>query len=130
MRFFEYNYKTFDGEEKTLKLRLVSSDMKTIESKNKISLLDYVSHVSITMITNMLMYLRRPEVPNFSATDSEKLYDELFDAGLTMEEVYINIIMEALVISGFMKKEDLEQLKGKAENEKREQLEEPITPRK
>ena len=47
-----------------------------------------------------------------------------------MEEVYINIIMEALVISGFMKKEDLEQLKGKAENEKREQLEEPITPRK
>jgi hypothetical protein len=130
MRFFEYNYKTFDGEEKTLKLRLVSSDMKTIESKNKISLLDYVSHVSITMITNMLMYLRRPEVPNFSATDSEKLYDELIDAGLTMEEVYINIIMEALVISGFMKKEDLEQLKGKAENEKREQLEEPITPRK
>lgn len=130
MRFFEYNYKTFDGEDKTIRLRLVSSDMKTIESKNKISLLDYVSHVSITMITNMLMYLRRPEVPNFSATDSEKLYDELIDAGLTMEEVYINIIMEALVISGFMKKEDLEQLKGRAENEKREQLEEPITPRK
>ena len=55
MRFFEYNYKTFDGEEKTLILRFVSSDKKTIESKNKISLLDYVSHVSITMITNMLM---------------------------------------------------------------------------
>lgn len=129
MRFYEYDYKTFDGEEKTLKLRLVSADMKTIEKKTGVSLLDYVSNPTITMLTTMLMFMNRPNKSNFSATEAEQLYDELVDAGLTMEEIYINIIMEALVVSGFMKKEELDKLVDKKEELKEEKMEE-LTPSK
>lgn len=129
MRFYEYDYKTFDGEEKTLKLRLVSADMKTIEKKTGVSLLDYVSNPTITMLTTMLMFMNRPNKSNFSSTEAEQLYDELVDAGLTMEEIYINIIMEALVVSGFMKKEELDKLVDKKEELKEEKMEE-LTPSK
>lgn len=122
MKFFEYDYKTFDGENKTLKLRLVSADMKTIESKTGVSLLEYVSSPTITMLTNILMFMNRPAVPNFSSKDAEKLYDELIDADISMEEIYLDIIMETLVISGFMKKEELDEMKGKAVEEKEEKL--------
>lgn len=129
MRFFEYNYKTYDGEEKTLKLRLVSNDMKTIERQTGQSFLDYVSNPTITMITTILMYMNKPSIPSFSNANAEALYDELVDAGLTLEQIYMDIIMEALVVSGFMKKEELDKIKNKSEVAKKEQLEE-ITPRK
>lgn len=118
MKFFEYEYETFDGEKKTLKLRLVSSDMKTIESKSGVKLIDYVGDYSITTITNLLMYMNRPAKTNFSSKDSEILFDELIDSGLTLEEIYKNIIMETLVVSGFMKKEDLEKINDKTPSNK------------
>lgn len=124
MKFFEYEYETFDGERKTLKLRLVSSDMKTIEKRAGVKLLDFVGDYSITTITTLLMYMNRPSVPNFSEKDTDKLYDELIDSGLTLEEIYQNIIMETLVISGFMKKEELEEMKNFTEENKTEKMEE------
>ena len=117
MKFYEYNYETYNGEQKLLKLRLVSGDMKLIEKFTGESLLDYVTKVNITMITNMLRYMNRPNIPNFSEKDADKLYDELVDAGLTMENIYLDIIMETLVVSGFMKKEDLDEMKNKSPEE-------------
>lgn len=128
MRFYEYEYETFDGETKTLKLRLVSSDMKTIEKKTGVKLLDYATDYSINAITNMLMYMNRPLTPNFSSKDAEALYDELVDAGLTIEEIMKNIIMETLVVSGFMKKEELDKIKQTSEEEKEKKMEELTTP--
>lgn len=128
MRFYEYEYETFDGETKTLKLRLVSSDMKTIEKKTGVKLLDYATDYSINAITNMLMYMNRPLIPNFSSKDAEALYDELVDAGLTIEEIMKNIIMETLVVSGFMKKEELDKIKQTSEEEKEKKMEELTTP--
>jgi len=122
MKFFEYNYETFDGEKKELKLRLTSSDMKIIEKFTGVSLLDYVTNVSITMLTTMLRYLCRANTPNFSEKDADKLYDELVDSGLAMENIYLDIIMEALVVSGMMKKEDLDEMKSKTEEQKRERV--------
>ena len=118
MKFYEYEYETFDGEKKILKLRLVSGDMKLIEKTTGASLLDYVSNPTITMMTNMLRYMNRPNIPNFSEKDADKLYDELVDAGLTMENIYLDIIMETLVVSGFMKKEELDEMKNKTEEER------------
>lgn len=118
MKFYEYNYETFDGEKKELKLRLVSSDMKLIEKFTQMSLLDYVSNPTITMMTTMLRYMMRANIPNYSEKDAEKLYDELVDAGLTMENIYLDIIMETLVVSGFMKKEDLDTMKSNTKEEK------------
>lgn len=125
MKFYEYNYETFDGEKKELKLRLVSSDMKLIEKFTQMSLLDYVSNPTITMLTTMLRYMMRANIPNYSEKDADKLYDELVDAGLTMENIYLDIIMETLVVSGFMKKEDLETMKSKTQEEKEEKLKNP-----
>ena len=125
MKFYEYNYETFDGEKKELKLRLVSSDMKLIEKFTQMSLLDYVSNPTITMMTTMLRYMMRANIPNYSEKDADKLYDELVDAGLTMENIYLDIIMETLVVSGFMKKEDLENVKSKTQEEKEEKLKNP-----
>lgn len=127
MKFYEYEYETFDGEKKILKLRLVSGDMKIIEKLTGASLLDYVSNPTITMMTNMLRYMNRPNIPNFSEKDADKLYDELVDAGLTMENIYLDIIMETLVVSGFMKKEELDEMKNKTSEEKEERK---STPRK
>lgn len=125
MKFYEYEYETFEGEKKTLKLRLVSGDMKLIEKLTGTSLLDYVSNPTITMLTTVLRYMSRPNIPNFSEKDSEKLYDELVDAGLTMENIYLDIIMETLVVSGFMKKEELDAMKDKTEEQKEEKLKNP-----
>lgn len=125
MKFYEYNYETFDGEKKELKLRLVSSDMKLIEKFTQMSLLDYVSNPTITMMTTMLRYMMRANIPNYSEKDADKLYDELVDAGLTMENIYLDIIMETLVVSGFMKKEDLETMKSNTQEQKKEKLKNP-----
>lgn len=125
MKFYEYNYETFDGEKKELKLRLVSSDMKIIEKFTQMSLLDYVSNPTITMMTTMLRYMMRANIPNYSEKDADKLYDELVDAGLTMENIYLDIIMETLVVSGFMKKEDLETMKSNTQEQKEEKLKNP-----
>lgn len=125
MKFYEYNYETFNGEKKELKLRLVSSDMKLIEKFTGMSLLDYVSNPTITMMTTMLRYMSRPNISNFSDKDAEGLYDELVDAGLTMENIYLDIIMETLVVSGFMKKEDLDTMKSNTQEQKEEKLKNP-----
>lgn len=125
MRFFEYNYKTFDGEDKTLKLRLVSNDMKTIERITKTKLLDFATDYSITSVTTMLRYMNRPAIPNFSEKDAETLYDELVDAGLTLEDIEKDIIMETLVVSGFMKKEELDEIKKASEEAKEEKTSNP-----
>ena len=124
MKFYEYEYE-LNGETKELKLRLVSSDMKLIEKFTGMSLLDYVSNPTITMITTMLRYMNRPNIPNYSEKDADKLYDELVDAGLTLENIYLDLIMETLVVSGFMKKEELEAMKNKQQEEKSEKLETP-----
>ena len=128
MKFYEYEYTTFNGETKTLKLRLVSSDMKTIERATKTKLLDYVSDYSITAITNLLRYMSRPAIPNFSEKDAESLYDELVDSGLTIENIVQDVIMETLVVSGFMKKEELNEVKENAKERKKEKLEERKNP--
>lgn len=128
MKFYEYEYTTFNGETKTLKLRLVSSDMKTIEKTTKTKLLDYVADYSITAITNLLRYMSRPAIPNFSEKDAESLYDELVDSGLTIENIVQDIIMETLVVSGFMKKEELDEVKETAKERKKEKLEERKNP--
>lgn len=128
MKFYEYEYVTFDGETKTLKLRLISSDMKVIERKTGVKLLDYVSDYSIVTITNLLMYMNRAQIPNYSEKDADKLYDELIDSGLTLEEIYQNIIMETLVVSGLMKKEELEEMRKinvEAKEQKMEELKNP-----
>lgn len=111
MNYYTYTYKTKDGEEKELRLRLTSGDTIEIENMKKTKFLDYIQEESMSMIITMLQYMRRFEDKNFSLKNATQLYDELIDSGMTMKSILIDIIYETLVVSGFLEKEDWEELK-------------------
>lgn len=110
MNFYEIE---LNGE--TIKFRLKSSDAIAIEKKTNKPILDFIQDSSMTSIITMLTYLRRGEATNFSEKEATELYDLLIDNGYTMEEIVFDIIFEALVVSGFLKKDQLKEIKGSKE---------------
>lgn len=108
MKFFEFE---LNGE--TIKLRLTSNDCVEIEKKTGQKLLDYMQDYSMQTVLTLLMYMRRSSVPNFSMKDAGDLYDKLIDSEDygSMEKVLYDVIFEGLVVSGFLKKEELEEIK-------------------
>lgn len=112
-------YYELELNDKTIKLRLTSSDCITIEEKNKCKILKYIQDSSITTMTTLLMYMCRSDKPNFSMKDASALYDELIDNGYTMETILYNVIYEGLVVSGFLTKEQLEEIRAEIEEDKK-----------
>lgn len=106
MKFYE-----LDLNGQTIKLRLKSADSVVIEKKTGVKLLDFIQDYSITAVITMLTYLRRSDVPNFSEKEAYDLYDELVDNGYTLEKIMYDVIFEALVVSGFLSKGELEEMK-------------------
>ena len=106
MKFFE-----LELNNEIIRFRLRSEDCLTIESKNKCKMLDYIRGYSHTTIVTLLQYLRKSDVPNFSQKDACDLMDKLIDNGFTLEKIVFDIIYESLVISGFLTKEELEEMK-------------------
>lgn len=104
------NYFILDLNGEEIKLRLTSADSMEIEKKTGIKLLDFIQDYSITTITTLLRYMRKSEVPNFSMDDACKLYDKLVDNGYTLEDIIFKVIYEACVASGFLKREDLDEM--------------------
>lgn len=121
MKFYELE---LNGE--TIKFRLTTNDCKQIEKKNNMSILDYVQNVSITTISNLIMYMRRSEVPNFSEKDADDLLDKLIDNEYTLEDIMYNVIYEGLVVSGFLKKAELEEMKTNAAEMKQKTIEKQL----
>ena len=111
MNYFVFNYTNKNGEQKELKLRLSSGDSIEIENKEKKSVTAYIQNESITMIVTLLRYLRKWEDKNFSFNQAQQLYDELIDSGMTMKRILTDVIYEALVVSGFLEKEEWEEMK-------------------
>lgn len=120
MRFYELE---LNGE--TIKFRLTSNDCMVIESKTGKNIAEYVQEMSMTTIINLLMYMRRSDVPNFSQKDATELYDKLIDNGYTLETIVSNILLEGLCVSGFMSKADLENMM-EAKNKTKEQIKEQM----
>lgn len=106
MKYYELE---LNGE--TIKFRLTSGNAIMLEEKTRTKFLDYIQDYSMTAIITLLMYMRRGEIENFSMKDAQKLYDDLVDAGYTMETILYDVIYECAVVSGFLKKEELEQMK-------------------
>ena len=111
MNYYTYIYKNKEGEEKELRLRLTSSNAIEIENAKKMSVTSYLQQESIEMIVTLLRYLLKWEDKNFSFNQAQQLYDELIDSGLTMKKILIDIIYETLVVSGFLEKEEWEEMK-------------------
>lgn len=123
MKFFEFE---LNGE--TIELRMTTSNAKTLESKTGKSIFDLLQDMSVTNISKMLMYLLKGKKDNTNEKEADELVDKLIDNGYTFERIMMEIIFEALVVSGFLTKEQLEeakQMKKEAqENNKKKAIEE------
>lgn len=109
----KYTYLMSNGKE--LKLRLTSSECIEIENATKKSILNYIQEESMTMICTLLRYMVKeidgqPQT-NFSYKNAQVLYDELVDSGLTLKQILMDVIYETLVVSGFLEKEEWEEMK-------------------
>ena len=111
MNNYVYTYTNKEGETKELRLRLTSADAIEIENTKKMSVASYLQQESITMIVTLLRSLRKWDDKNFSFNQAQALYDELIDSGMTMKQILVDIIYEALVVSGFLEKHEWEEMK-------------------
>ena len=106
MKYFEFE---LDGE--TIELRMTTTNAKVLESKTGKSIFDLVQDMSVTNISKMLMYLLKGKKDNISEKEADELTDKLVDNGYTFEKIMMEVIFEALVVSGFLSKEQLEEAK-------------------
>lgn len=113
MNYYAFNYTNKQGELKELRLRLTSADAMEIENTKKMSITQFLQEESLSMVITMLRYLRKWEEKNFSLNNAQVLYDELIDSGMSMKSILIDVIYEALVISGFLEKDVWEEMKSK-----------------
>ena len=111
MNNYLFTYKNKNGEEKELRLRLQSKDAMEIEEAKKMSINQFIQNESMSMMVTMLRYLRRWEDKNFSLGQAQLLFDELIDSGMTMKQILTDVIYEALVVSGFLAKDEWEEMK-------------------
>ena len=111
MNYYTFNYTNKEGENKELKLRLTSADAMEIENIKKMPITQFLQEESMSMIITMLRYLRKWDDKNFSLGQAQALYDDLINSGLTMKKILMEVIFEALVVSGFLEKEEWEELK-------------------
>jgi len=131
MRYFKLNYTTSEGEEKEVNLRLTSQNCEEIEKSYNCTLLEYVQQGSITSLVTLLKYMRTETT--FTKNMAFDFYDELIDAGYTIESILMDIIYEVLVVSGIISNEDLVNIKGekeKVQNMTDEEKEEYVAKRK
>lgn len=109
----KYTYTMINGKE--LKLRLTSGECIEIENITKKSILEYIQEESMTMMCTLLRYMVKEidgeEKKNFSFKNAQELFDELVDSGLTLKQILMDVIYETLVISGFLEREDWEEMK-------------------
>ena len=109
----KYTYTMSNGKE--LKLRLTSGECIEIENATRKSILEYIQEESMTMMCTLLRYMVKEvngeEQKNFSNRNAQMLFDELVDSGMTLKQILMDIIYETLVVSGFLEKEDWEEMK-------------------
>lgn len=109
----KYTYTLSNGKE--LKLRLTSGECIEIENATRKSILEYIQEESMTMMCTLLRYMVKEvngeEQRNFSLKNAQALFDELVDSGMTLKQILMDVIYETLVVSGFLEKEDWEEMK-------------------
>ena len=109
----KYTYTMSNGKE--LKLRLTSGECIEIENATRKSILEYIQEESMTMMCTLLRHMVKEingeEQRNFSLKNAQMLFDELVDSGMTLKQILMDVIYETLVVSGFLEKEDWEEMK-------------------
>lgn len=112
------NYHIIELNGKEIKFRLKSKDSIEIERKYGKSVIDLIGDPSMTSVITLLKYMRRGEISNFSDENTYELYDSLVDNNYVMETILTEILYPTLVVSGFLKKEDMDEALANIENKK------------
>ena len=129
MNYFVFNYTNKNGEDKELRLRLTSGDAIEIENTKNKSITEFLQEESMISIITILRYLNKWENKQYSFKNAQDLYDELIDSGMSMKSILLDIIYEALVVSGFLEKDKWEEMKkalSKAEEKAKQNIQEII----
>ena len=124
MKNYVFSYKDSDGNEKEIGLRLTYLECENIEKQFNCTLIEYVQQSSITSIINLLMYMRKGAGETFTKNMAYSLYDELVDAGYTIESMLMEIIYPTLVVSGVLSQKDFEEIKAETNKVKNMTVEE------
>jgi len=106
MKFYE-----LELENETIELRMTTTNAKALENKTGKGIFDLAQDMSVTNISKILMYLLKGKKENVSEKETDELVDKLVDNGYTYERIMMEIIFEALVVSGFLSKEQLAEAK-------------------
>lgn len=104
MKFYE-----LELNNETIELRMTTTNAKALENKTGKGIFDLVQDMSVTNISKILMYLLKGKKENVSEKETDELVDKLVDNGYTYERIMMEIIFEALVVSGFLSQEQLEE---------------------
>ncbi|WFA10330.1 DUF6096 family protein [Tissierella sp. Yu-01] len=118
-------YTEFKVGDKEFKLRLAANEMVNIERKigggNVLSI--FLKEERIPSMEELLMVLHgslQKFHHKFALKDTYDLYDEYVDEGGTFEDL-IELMLEVFEVSGFFKKEDIEEGKAKLQKSKEEE---------
>ena len=114
---------TFELNGREVDMRLTSQDSIKIEETYKLKLLDYIQDYSIKTIVNLFRYMRKGgENRPFSQSEAEEFFDELVDAGWSIQKMIEDIILPTCVVSGLLTQSDLQKVQEKKEELKATQV--------
>lgn len=116
---------TIELNNKEFAFRFKSGQVAEFETRTKVKFLDYIQDYSINSVINILKLALKGAGQDFSRDEVEDFYDELIDNEWSLERIVMDIIYETAVISGFLKKTDLETMKEakiQAEENKKEKI--------
>lgn len=98
--------------QEVVKFRLQSRECVELEKEIGKPIQTYLEeNESITAVVKIIKYMRRWENMNFNEHDAEKLYDLLVENGWTFKKILQDVVYETLVVSGFLEKQDWEEMK-------------------
>lgn len=98
--------------QEVVKFRLQSRECVELEKEIGKPIQNYLEeNESITAVVKIIKYMRRWENMNFNDHDAEKLYDLLVENGWTFKKILQDVVYETLVVSGFLEKQDWEEMK-------------------
>lgn len=106
-----YNHYEINLDDKTIGFRLTASACMEIETKENKSVIDFINTETVSMCVTMLQHMRSYEDKSFDKGKAKVLFDELIDNGWSIKRIITDIIYETLVVSGFLEKEELEEIK-------------------
>ena len=99
------------------RFRLTSQYAAELEKKAGKNIVEFIKEFSMNNVVTMLRYMLLWENPTLSLNKAYEIYDELVLNGYDLQKIQDEIILEALIASGFFQKEQVEEAKTQQKQE-------------